>query len=870
MSRRLPTGGSRIDRTRELTLTVDGIAVPAYAGDTLASAMLAADLGQVGAGIYTGRPRGVVGIGREEPNAWVQVLSGPDGTGAEPMVQATTLEVYDGLAVERLAGRGRLLPEVLPYDGEARYDTLHLHAEVVVVGGGSAGAEAARAAAAAGEGRVLLVHDGPAGPAGLDGVRVLTRTTVVGGHAHGRLVAVQHRPGERTRRRLLHLQAGRVVLAGGCEERPIAFADNDRPGVMLAGAAASYVERYGVLPGERAVVWTAHDGGLAAADALRAAGVDVVAVLDARDGRDGGPAAEVLGTDADADGRLRAVRTTTGTHEVDLLAVSGGLDPDLRLWTHAGGTTRWSDVAAAFLPDAAPPGGRWSVVGSAATGRPGSACFCAPDVADPERVFLDTHRDATLGDVRRALDAGLRSVEHVKRHTTIGTGADQGRSSGVVTAGVVAGLLGEPLGRVGHTGARPPLVPLSFGLLASRHRGVLSDPLRVTPIHDRVASAPMEDVGQWHRPHAFPRRREDGTVETLDEAVVRECRAVRTGVGMMDASTLGSIHLRGADVGALLDMVYTNLFSTLAVGKVRYGVMCGLDGMVVDDGTTMRLSETDWLMSTTTGNAAAVLDTLEEWLRTEWPHLDVVCTSQTDHWATVAVAGPLSRAVVEALAPDEDWSAEGFAFMAHREADLAGLPGRVARVSFSGELAFELTVPAWWGAALWDAVAAAGAPHDITPYGTETMHVLRAEKAFPIVGQDTDGTVTPADLGLGWALSRKKTDYVGRRSLARADAQREDRRHLVGLAPLDGTTRLVEGAQLVDHGADLAAVPVAMHGHVTSAYAAGVDGPFALALLDGGRDRIGEVLDAVDDLVPTPVRVTAPVTYDPEGARRDG
>ncbi len=233
-----------------------------------------------------------------------------------------------------------------------------------------------------------------------------------------------------------------------------------------------------MLPGERAVVWTAHDGGLAAADALRAAGVDVVAVLDARDGRDGGPAAEVLGTDADADGRLRAVRTTTGTHEVDLLAVSGGLDPDLRLWTHAGGTTRWSDVAAAFLPDAAPPGGRWSVVGSAATGRPGSACFCAHDVADPERVFLDTHRDATLGDVRRALDAGLRSVEHVKRHTTIGTGADQGRSSGVVTAGVVAGLLGEPLGRVGHTGARPPLVPLSFGLLASRHRGVLSDPLR--------------------------------------------------------------------------------------------------------------------------------------------------------------------------------------------------------------------------------------------------------------------------------------------------------------------------------------------------------------------------------------------------------
>ncbi|MCH1866047.1 hypothetical protein MJ876_05890 [Nocardioides sp. CFH 31398] len=552
--------------------------------------------------------------------------------------------------------------------------------------------------------------------------------------------------------------------------------------------------------------------------------------------------------------------------------MSGAVTPETRLWTHAGGTTRWSDDVAGFVPDAPPQGGRFSWAGTERTaadtgGRAPAAWFCATDLTDEQAAgtYLDLHRDATLADVRHAVEAGLRSVEHVKRHTTIGTGADQGRCSGVLAAGVLAQLLGEPLGRVGATGARPPLVPVPFGLLAARNRGVLSDPVRVTPIHDRVAHAPMEDVGQWKRPYAFP-----SVDESLDEAVVRECRAVRTGVGMMDASTLGAIHLRGADVGVLLDMVYTNLFSTLAVGKVRYGVMCGPDGMVVDDGTTMRLSETDWLMSTTTGNAAAVLDTLEEWLLTEWPHLDVVCTSQTDHWSTVAIAGPLSRDVVAALAPDEDVSAEGFGFMTHREAVVAGMPARLARVSFSGELAFEVSVPAWYGAALWDAVAQAGAPHGITPYGTETMHVLRAEKAFPIVGQDTDGTVTPADLGLGWALSRKKTDYVGKRSHARPDAQRPDRRHLVGLAPVDGTSLIAEGSQLVAHGADLSATPVPMLGHVTSAYAAGVEGPFALALLDGGRDRIGEVLDAVDDLVGTPVRVTAPVSYDPEGARRDG
>lgn len=869
---RLPTGGSRIDRTRPLTITVDGAEIEAYAGDTLASAMLAADLPLVGRGIYSGRPRGLVGAGHEEPNAWVQVLS----RGGEPMVQATTLEVYDGLAVERLAGRGRLPRE----PDTSRHDTLFSHWEVAVVGGGIAGRRAAAAAAERGEGRVVLLDDQPPGEP-IGGVTLLGRTVATGLYAHGRLVAVERRAdGDR----LHHLQCGRVVLATGSHERGIAFEDGDRPGVVLAGAAADLVERYAVLPGRRAVVWAAHDPGLHAAVELADAGLEVVAVLDVRD-RIAEPLAEALSsrdipvhlgaevTGCDGEERVERVRTSVGDVDVDVVAVSGGANPAVQLWSHAGGRTRWSDQVAAFVP-VQEPGGRVSVAGAAAgdltsstrpTYLPPATRFRA-SVGDPARVFLDPHRDATLADLRKAHTAGLTSVEHVKRFTTIGTGADQGRGAGVLTVGVLAEELGRPVGEVGTTTYRPPYLPLSFGLLAGRNRGALSDPVRLSQLHDRVAHAPMEDVGQWKRPWFFP-----GPEESMDEAVAREVRAVRTGVGMMDASTLGKILLQGPDVGVLLDRVYTNLFSTLAVGKVRYGVMCGPDGMVVDDGTTARLSETAWLMSTTTGNAAAVLDSLEEWHQTEWPELDLTMTSVTDQWSVVAVAGPASRDVVAALAPDLDCSAEAFGFMEWREATVAGIPARVMRISFSGELAFELNVPSWYGAALWDAVAQAGAAHGITPYGTETMHVLRAEKGFPIVGQDTDGTVTPHDLGMSWAVSRKKVDFIGKRSLAREEAQRPDRRHLVGLVPVDATSRIVEGSQLVAHGADLAAVPVPMVGHVTSAYPAGHDGrPFALALLDGGRERVGEVLDAVDDRVPLPVRVTSPVHYDEEGARRDG
>jgi sarcosine oxidase subunit alpha len=466
----------------------------------------------------------------------------------------------------------------------------------------------------------------------------------------------------------------------------------------------------------------------------------------------------------------------------------------------------------------------------------------------------------------------MRSVEHVKRYTTAGTAHDQGKTSGVLTSGVVAHLLGVDVGELGTTTFRPPYAPVSFAALAGRDRGVLHDPVRVTALHSwhQARGALFENVGQWKRPWYYPRGDED-----IHAAVLRECGAVRDSVGMMDASTLGKIDVQGPDAAVLLDRLYTNLMSSLKVGSIRYGVMCRADGMVFDDGTVIRLASDRFLVTTTTGNAAAVLDWMEDFLQTEWPDLRVHCTSVTEQWATVALVGPRSREVLGSLAPDLAVDNDSFPFMTWRDTEVAGIAARVCRISFSGELAYEINV-SWWDAlALWEAVYAAGEPFGITTYGTETMHVLRAEKGYPIIGQDTDGTVTPQDLGMDWVVSKKKPDFVGKRSFARADNSRPDRKHLVGLLPDDGATLLPEGAHLVEAAvleADrLPQPPVPMLGFVTSSYrSAALGRPFALALVKGGRDRIGERVYAPlgDTLVP--VTITGSVLYDPEGTRRDG
>jgi sarcosine oxidase subunit alpha len=478
---------------------------------------------------------------------------------------------------------------------------------------------------------------------------------------------------------------------------------------------------------------------------------------------------------------------------------------------------------------------------------------------------VDLERDATVADVRQALGAGLRSIEHVKRYTTIGTGSDQGKTGGVVASAVAAALLGQEPGALGVPTYRPPYVPVSFAQLAGRDRGALHDPVRTTSIHAWHVEhgAVFEDVGQWKRPRFFPRDR-----ETMDEAVLRECAAARRSVAVMDASTLGKIDLQGPDVGTFLDRIYTNRFSNLAVGSCRYGLMCRADGMVFDDGVTSRISENRWHMTTTTGNAAPVLEWLEEWLQTEWPELRVHATSVTEQWSTIAVVGSRSRDVLRALAPDLAVEAADFPFMTWREAVVAGVPSRVFRISFSGELAYEINVPAWYGRGMWEAVMAAGQPFGITPYGTEAMHVLRAEKGYPIVGQETDGSVTPIDLGMDWIVAKQKS-FVGKRSLARTDTARTDRKQLVGLLPDDPAALLPEGAQLALDPSTPAPMP--MVGHVTSSYrSAALDRTFALAMVEAGRSRIGKQVFA-----PLPGRTIAAtihdsVLFDPENRRRDG
>ncbi|MET7723895.1 sarcosine oxidase subunit alpha family protein [Streptomyces mirabilis] len=935
---RHPTRG-RIHRGTPLTFTFDGTEYQGHRGDTLASALLANGVIEAGTSIKLGRPRGIFSAGVEEPNAVVQI----EAPFPEPMLPATTVELYDGLVASSLSGQGRLATEPDP----ARYDAVHAHCDLLVVGAGPAGLAAAAAAARSGA-RVILADDQPELGGSLLGtaehldwvadvtgqldnapeVRVLRRTTVFGYYDDNHLLAVERRtnhlgadaPEHVSRERVWRIRARRVVLATGAHERSLAFADNDRPGVMLAASARTYVNRHGVLPGRHAVVLTTNDSAYAAALDLTAAGVDIAAIVDTRPtpgewaerARQAGievvAGHAVTGTKGDA--RLTAVTVapygeSVGQREftADLLLVSGGWNPVAHLFSQSGGKLRYDEALGSFVPDTCrqavevvgsasgvldpaevlaqgaaagaraieaegytPQAPRLPAVAARPRQTPAMHVYVVPGASDAPR-FVDLQRDVTVDDLARAAGAGLRSVEHTKRYTTAGTANDQGKTSGVLASGVVAELLGVDISALGTTTFRLPYTPVSFAALAGRDRGALSDPVRTTAIHEwHVAhGALFENVGQWKRPWYYPHDGED-----MEAAVLRECAAARDSVAFMDASTLGKIDVQGPDAGVFLDRLYTNMMSTLKVGMIRYGVMCRPDGMVFDDGTVIRLAQDRFLVTTTTGNAAAVLDWMEEWLQTEWPELRVHCTSVTEQWATVALVGPRSRDVLGALAPQLAVANDDFPFMAWRETTVAGIEARVCRISFSGELAYEINVSPWAALTLWQALHEAGAPYGITPYGTETMHVLRAEKGYPIIGQDTDGTVTPQDLGMNWVVSKKKPDFIGKRSYARADSVRPDRKHLVGLLPEDPGTFLPEGTHLVADS-ELPAPPVPMLGHVTSSYrSAALGRTFALALIKGGRDRIGERLYAPvgDRLVP--VTVASPVLYDPEGARRDG
>jgi sarcosine oxidase, subunit alpha len=872
--RRLDRGGTWIDRSKVVRFTFDGRGYEGFDGDTLASALLANDVVGGFRSPILGRPRGVFSAGVEEPNAFVEVSE----PWFDPIVAATTVQLVDGMVAGSLAGVGRL-PARADERGRRRAEHRHLHVELLVVGGGNDGLTEAEAAAAGGE-RVLLVEQEPrlagAGTTSRpEGVTTMTSATALGLYDDGFAIVHEHaRPVER----LWHVRAKRVVLATGGHERPIAFADNDRPGVMLEGAAERYLAGSGVLAGERIVIFTARSPAYAGARSFREGGAEVPAIVDVRP-QEPVPGSLPRGTEVlggwtvrgtEGDGRISAVHVDgpdgeRRTIECDALLVSGGWNPNLALWRAIGGRVRWDGASACFVPDGGGP--PWlSVVGTAAGGASADAAYWYVPADDYSRHFVDLQRDQTVADIATALENGFRSVEHVKRATYIGTAVDQGRTSGVLAAEIVNQLLGWDAGAQGPTNARPPYTPVSYSVVAGPYRGSLLDPIRTTPIHAWHVEhdAVFENVGQWKRPWYFPH---DG--EEMEIAVRRECLAVRTGVGVMDASTLGKIEVVGPDAPAFLDRIYTNAMSPLRTGRIRYGLMCGLDGMVMDDGVAMRLADDRYLVTTTTGGATGVLDHFEEWLQTEWPELRVSCTSVTEQWATVAIAGPQARDVLAATGTDIELSADAFPFMTFRDGTVASIPARVARVSFSGELAYEVNVEAWHGLALWEVVMQAGRAFGITPYGTEAMHVLRAEKGFPIVGQDTDGTVTPHDLGMSWIVNEEKGDFVGRRSLRRVDLARPDRKQLVGLLPKDPDAGLPEGAQLVIR--DTGDVPVPMVGHVTSSYTSPVLGhAFALALVSRGRELHGTTLYAPLPTATIAAEVASPVFYDPEGARRDG
>jgi sarcosine oxidase subunit alpha len=941
---RTQTGG-RIDRSTRYEFTFDGRTFTGHRGDTLASALLAHGVHKIATSVKLGRPRGISAAWAEDTGGLVQI----EAPFPEPMLLASTVELHDGLAARGLPGQGRLADIA----DSARYDAMHAHADLLVVGAGPAGLTAALTAARSGARVVLVDEQSEAGGSLLGAsdrigdqtatewvrafvdelatypeVRHLQRTTAFGHYDDGFVLALERRtdhlgtaaPAGLSRQRVWRIRARHVLIATGAHERPIVFADNDLPGIMLAHSARTFLHRYGVLVGQSSVVFTTNDSAYAAAFDLADAGVGVQVIVDARADvsqdlrreceRRGIPlrvGAVVTGTRGD-DRIVEALvadfdGANVGAAEpvpCDTLLVSGGWNPAVHLFSQARGMLRYDAALGGFVPGeplegvsvAGSANGVMDLAGCLREGRDSAASARGLTPRDPlpevfdvavspglvlwrvpgreQDQFVDVQRDATVADVARAVGAGMRSVEHIKRYTTIGTAHDQGKTSGVIASGITAELLGLPIEALGTTTFRPPYTPVAFAALAGRDRGALFDPVRTTALHDwHVAQgAVFEDVGQWKRPRHYPHPGED-----MDAAVLRECASARSGVGILDGSTLGKIDVQGRDAAELLDRVYTNLMSSLKVGSIRYGVMCGVDGMVIDDGTVLRAAEDRFLVYTTTGGAAKILDWMEEWLQTEWPHLQVALTSVTDHLATFPVVGPRSRDVIGTVFGDLDVSNDAFPFMTWRDTSLGGVPIRVARVSFSGELAYEVNVNTWHAPAVWERLLDAGRRYGITPYGTETMHVLRAEKGYPIIGQDTDGTVSPHDLGMAWAVSKKKPDFIGKRSFSRVENQNPLRKQLVGLLPVDRVTRLPEGSQIVEFCDDdaLPPPPVPMLGHVTSSYrSAELGRTFALALVKAGQSRIGETLHVPVEGTLVPVEVTGSVLVDPEGVRRDG
>ena len=762
----------------------------------------------------------------------------------------------------------------------------------------------------------------------LDNLEIKTRTSVAAFHGYNFLLArenlTDHLPikdrTNKVRQRLLKIRAKKVITATGSLERPLVFNNNDRPGILLSSAIKKYIDFYGVSCGEDNVLFTNNDSAYETALSLFKKGIRVKAIVDIREQ----PSSKII-EEVESNGikvyKEYTVVNTEGYKKInkisimqlskdgqsvigskidldcDCLGLSGGWTPAVHLFTQSGGKLRFRDEDQVFIPNHYPSkqisigscNGDFeldeilnlvptqlknfleiekteyenlSIEISKNLSKRNIWLLPSDKVLGKTKPFVDYQNDATAKDIKLALREGFKSIEHVKRYTTTGMGTDQGKLGNMHALGIIAETAGVKMGELGTTTFRPPYTPLSFGTIVGRNVGEYFDIFRKTTIHEWHVknNAEFENVGQWKRAWYYPK-----TTEDMHQAVQRESKAARESAGILDASTLGKIDIQGTDASEFLNRVYTNTWSKLGIGKCRYGLMLHEDGMVYDDGVTTRLDENHYIMTTTTGGAANVMSKLEDYLQTEWPELDVYLTSVTDHFATISVCGPNSKKIVSKVIPDLDLSDENFPHMSFKNAKIDKVKCRVMRISFTGEHSYEINIQASFGKSVWEKCMEAGKEFNITPYGTETMHLLRAEKGFIIVGQDTDATMTPIDLQMDWIVSKKKYDFIGKRSLYRSDTIREDRKQLVGLLTDDPKIVLEEGAQIVE---DTNLKPIEMLGHVTSSYySPNLNKSIALAVVRGGKNMMGKKLFIPMENKTISVTVADPVFLDKENKR---
>ncbi|WP_397542828.1 sarcosine oxidase subunit alpha family protein [Roseovarius salis] len=845
-------------------------------------------------------------------------------------------KVYEP-AIRASAGLGRLSMKEDP----DQYDKGFLHCDLLVIGAGPAGLSAALAGARAGA-RVILADedflpggrlnsetleiDGMAGQnwaaqalaelSAMDNVRLMTRTTVYGAYDHGIYGALERctdhlaDSGCKPRQILWRIYSKRAVLAAGSTERPIAFGNNDRPGVMLAGAVRTYVNRFGVAPGTEVAVFTNNDDGWRTAADLTARGVHVRAVIDCRDRAapvDLPGVRHIRGAGVvNTVGRkgLKSVTLTDGqVIPVDSLAVSGGWNPNVHLTCHQRGKPEWRDDIKAFVPGGTMPAGM-AVAGAAngaltlaaalAEGRAQAEAQLSdlgftparaepPEAEDeprenaafwyvPEskhRAWLDQQNDVTVKDVKLSHQEGFRSVEHLKRYTTLGMATDQGKTANIPALAIMAECTGKTIPETGTTVFRPPYTPVPMGALAGRARGRDFRPYRLTPSHEWAEEngASFVTVGNWLRAEWYVQPGEKGWRDSVD----REALAVRRSVGICDVTTLGKIDIKGRDAGAFLDKVYANTFSTLKVGRVRYGLMLREDGIAYDDGTTARLGENHYVMTTTTANAVTVFRRLEFARQCLWPDMDVHLISTTDGWAQFAVAGPKSRSLLRKVVDDAyDISNEAFPFMACGEVTVCGgTPARLFRISFSGEMAYEIAVPARYGNSMMAVLMEAGREFDAVPYGTEALSVLRIEKGHA-AGNELTGQTTAQNFGMGRIVSRKK-ECIGNVLSQRPEMIRDDAVRLTGFRPVNRQDRLIAGAHFISKGRD--ATMDNDEGWMTSvAFSPNLGHHIGLGFIERGHERVGEVVRAVSPVhgMETDVEIVSAHFIDPEGERLRG